>query len=195
MEHGTCDLFAVVVIGGSAGGIRAVSAIVSSLPAGFPVPVVVALHQRGGEPPYWPEYLARHSELRVVEAEDKMELAGGTVYCAPADYHLMVEEGGTLALSVDDKVNFARPSIDVLFLSAAEAFGGRTAGVVLTGANEDGAAGLAEIAARGGLALVQDPRTAEWPAMPAAALRRVPRAVVADLHGLARDLVRFCGCD
>ena len=115
-----------------------------------------------------------------------------TVHCAPPGYHLLVETDGTLALSVDAKVNFARPSIDLLFASAADAFGPALIGVVLTGANGDGARGLAEIAAAGSLALVQSPRTAEWPAMPEAALQAVPQALVVDLEAIAETLVRLC---
>ena len=184
--------FAAAVLGGSAGGIGAVLSIVSALPPSFPLPVVVVLHQSPGEPLGWVEYLGRHARLAVVEAEDKMPLAAGTVHCAPAGYHLLLETDGTLALSVDEKVNFTRPSIDLLFSSAAYAFGPELIGIVLSGANDDGARGLAEIAARGGLAMVQSPRTAQWPIMPEAALRAAPQALVADLEKIAEKLVELC---
>lgn len=183
------DRFAAVVIGGSAGGIRAVSTLVSALPPPFSLPLVVVLHQRPGDSLYWPEYLRRHAGRSVVEVEDKMPLRAGTIHCAPAGYHLLLETDGTFALSVDEKVNFSRPSIDLLFASAAEALGPALIGLVLTGANSDGAHGLAEIAARGGLAMVQSPRAAEWPVMPEAALRAVPQALVADLEDIAKKLV------
>ena len=180
--------FAAVVIGGSAGGIRAVTAIVAALPPNFALPVVVVLHQGAGDPTFWVEYLGRHASLPVVEAEDKLPLTRGTIHCAPADYHLLVERDGTLALSMDERVNYSRPSIDLLFASAAEAYGPALIGVVLTGANSDGARGLAEIAASGGLALVQAPVTAEWPAMPEAALRMTPQALVVPLDEIATTL-------
>lgn len=183
--------FAAVVIGGSAGGINAVTTIVCALPPAFPLPVVVVLHQHPGAAPAWPAYLGRRAALPVVEAEDKLPLAAGTVYCAPAGYHLLLEGDGTLALSVDEKVNFARPCIDLLFSSAADAFGPALIGIVLTGANDDGAQGLAEIAAGGGVAVVQSPRSAEWPTMPEAALRATPRALVVDLEEIAEQLVAF----
>jgi two-component system chemotaxis response regulator CheB len=183
--------FAAVVIGGSAGGISAVTAIVSALPASLPLPVVVVLHQSSGEPLGWVDYLGRQARLPVVEAEDKLPLAAGTIYCAPAGYHLLLEMDGTLALSVDEKVNFSRPSIDLLFTSAADAFGPALIGIVLTGANGDGARGLAVIAAAGGLAMVQSPRTADWPVMPEAALRATPQALVVDLEQIAETLVKL----
>ena len=189
--QGRSRRFAAVVIGGSAGGISAVTAIVSALPASLPLPVVVVLHQSPGEPLGWVEYLGRHARLPVVEAEDKMPLTPGTVHCAPAGYHLLLETDGTLALSVDEKVNFSRPSIDLLFASAADAFGPALIGIVLTGANGDGARGLAEIAAGGGLAMVQSPRTAEWPAMPEAALQATPQALVVDLEEIAEKLAEL----
>jgi two-component system, chemotaxis family, protein-glutamate methylesterase/glutaminase len=178
-----------VVIGGSAGGISAVTAIVAALPPELPLAVVVVLHQSPGESLGWVEYLGRQARLPVVEAEDKLPLRPGTVHCAPAGYHLLIETEGTLALSVDEKVNFARPSIDLLFASAADAFGPELIGIVLTGANADGARGLAQIAARGGQALVQSPRTAQWPTMPEAALQAAPQALVVDLDEIARALV------
>lgn len=183
--------FVAAVIGGSAGGISAVTTIVSAFPASLPLPVVVVLHQSPGEPLGWVEYLGRHARLPVVEAEDKMPLSAGTVHCAPAGYHLLLETDGTLALSVDEKVNFVRPSIDLLFASAADAFGPALIGIVLTGANADGARGLAEIVAGGGLAMVQSPRTAEWPAMPEAALQAAPQALVVDLEEIADKLVEL----
>jgi len=183
--------FAAVVIGGSAGGIDAVVNLIRALPPAFPLAVVVVLHQGPDQSPGWVEYLGSHASLPVVEAEDKMPLVSGTVHCAPPGYHLLLETDRTLALSVDEKVNFARPSIDLLFSSAADAFGSELIGVVLTGTNNDGALGLAEIAASGGLGIVQSPRSAEWPAMPEAALQAAPRAMVIDLQGIANTLVEL----
>jgi two-component system chemotaxis response regulator CheB len=183
--------FAAVVIGGSAGGISAVTTIVAALPASLALPVVVVLHQSPGEPLGWVDYLGRQARLPVVEAEDKLPLTPGTIYCAPAGYHLLLEKDGTLALSVDEKVNFCRPSIDLLFASAADAFGPALIGIILTGANGDGARGLAEVVAAGGLAMVQSPRTAEWPVMPEAALQAAPQALVVDLAAIAGKIAEL----
>src|SRR5439155_9631982 len=135
-----------------------------------PAAIVIAQHRGpwGGE--RLAPLLQRQTQLRVREAEDKDELTPGTVYLAPPDYHTLIEADGTIALSIDEHVRHARPSIDVLFHSAAEAYRERCVGVVLTGANEDGAEGLALIKQLGGVAVVQDPRTAERREMPTAAL-------------------------
>lgn len=178
-----------VVIGASAGGIAAITTILPALPASFLVPIVVVLHQHPGGGAGWPEYLGRQTALAVVEVEDKMPLTARTIHCAPPGYHLLMEQDGSFALSVDEKVHFARPSIDLLFSSAADAFGPALIGVILTGANDDGAEGLAEIAARGGVAVVQSPTSATWSTMPAAALQAVPQALVVDLEAIAATLI------
>ena len=181
--------FGAIVIGASAGGIAALGTILPALPATFPVPIVAVLHQHPGGSAGWPEYLALQTALAVVEVEDKMPLTAGTIHCAPPGYHLLMEQDGSFALSVDEKVNYSRPSIDLLFSSAADAFGPALIGVILTGANADGAEGLAEIAARGGIAVVQSLQTSDWPAMPAAALQAVPQALVVDLEVMATTLI------
>lgn len=181
--------FGAVVIGASAGGIAALGTILPALPATFLVPIVVVLHQHPGGSAAWPDYLARQTALAVVEVEDKMPLAAGTIHCAPPGYHLLMEQDGSFALSIDEKVHYARPSIDLLFASAADAFGPALIGVILTGANSDGAEGLAAIAARGGVAVVQSLQTADWPAMPAAALQAVPQALVIELDAMATTLI------
>lgn len=165
--------YQAVVIGVSAGGLKALSTLVPYLPADFPLPVLVVQHVLGGSDSFLSEYLNGLSAVRVKEAEDKEQLERGTVYLAPPDYHMLVEEDGTISLSVDPKVNYSRPSIDVLFESAAFALGPGCIGIVLTGANRDGARGLAKIKNYGGLAIVQSPVTAEFPAMPSAALQEV----------------------
>ena len=182
-------LFNAVVIGASAGGIAALTTILPALPSSFPVPIVAVLHQHPGGGAGWPEYLGRQTALAVVEVEDKMPLAAGTIHCAPPGYHLLMEQDGSFALSIDEKVHYARPSIDLLFSSAAVAFGPALIGIILTGANDDGAEGLAEIAARGGIAVVQSPTSAAWPTMPAAALQAVPQALVVDLEAIAATLM------
>ena len=176
----------LVVIGCSWGGLAAMSSLLEALPPDFDVPMVVVQH-RGEARSVLTELLGRHTVRAVVEPDDKDELRPRHVYVAPPGYHLLVDRTG-FSLATDAPVNYSRPSVDVLFESAAGAFGPRMAAVVLTGANDDGAAGLRQVAAAGGMALVQDPGTAERSAMPAAALAAVPTALVADVPGLARLL-------
>lgn len=177
----------VVVIGASWGGMRALSRVLSGLPADFPIPIAIAQHRDAdAEDDLLPSLLARHTPLAVADASDKQPLVPGRVLLAPPGYHMLIEDG-SVALSVDEPVQFSRPSIDVLFDSASEEHGERTIGVVLTGANADGADGLAAIKRRGGYTIVQDPATAERPEMPAAALAVGPDAVV-DLDDVAQVL-------
>jgi two-component system chemotaxis response regulator CheB len=179
----------VVVIGASWGGMRALERVLSGLPADFPIPIAVAQHRDpDAEDDLLAHLLERHTPLAVADAGDKDPLAPGRVLLAPPGYHMLVD-GDAVALSVDEPVQFARPSIDVLFESASEQYGARTVGVVLTGANADGAAGLAAIKRRGGYGIVQEPASAERPEMPQAALAAGPDAVV-DLDGVAPVL---CG--
>jgi two-component system chemotaxis response regulator CheB len=159
-----------VVIGVSAGGLKALSEIIPSLPRDFDIAVIVVQHVREGSDDFLARNLDSNSAVRVKEADEKESIMPGTVYIAPAGYHLLVEEDRTFGLSIEGHVNFARPSIDVLFESAAEVYGERLAGVILTGANSDGARGLAAVKQFGGLTLVQNPETAEVSVMPAAAI-------------------------
>ncbi len=161
-----------VVIGGSAGGMQALSVILPALPADFALPVAIVIHVQEGSSGYLATYLNDRCSLLVKEPFDKEPLTSGTIYIAPAGYHLLIDSEKTriLALSVDAPVYFARPSIDVLFESAADTYGNELIGVVLTGANSDGSRGLKRIKERGGLTIVQDPATAESPFMPQAAI-------------------------
>ena len=172
--------FELIALGASWGGMRALASVLDALPAEFEVPVVVAQHRPASGDDMLERVLARSSKLEVVPAHDKDPLRPGTVYVAPPDYHLIVE-AGHVALSTDDLVQFARPSIDVLFESAADAYGGHVVGVLLTGVNEDGAAGMARIAAAGGYTIAENPETAERPEMPAAAVARGAAQRVLDL--------------
>jgi two-component system chemotaxis response regulator CheB len=160
----------IVAIGASAGALEALLALVPPLPREFPVPIVVAVHVPPDRDSGLPAVIARQSAVALVEAEDKMPLLAGHVYFAPPDYHLLVERHGALALSTDALVHFSRPSIDVLFESVAASIGARSLGILLSGANADGAAGLAAIAASGGLTWVQTPASARVSTMPEAAL-------------------------
>lgn len=155
----------LIVIGCSLGGMQALMTIFRELPKDFATPIVVAQHRHKASNEGLPSFLRRESNLCVVDAEDKQWIKPNCVYMAPADYHLLVERG-SLHLSVDAAVAHSRPSIDVLFESAADAYGDGVVAVVLTGANNDGARGAKRVKARGGFLIVQDPLTAEAPAMP-----------------------------
>jgi two-component system, chemotaxis family, protein-glutamate methylesterase/glutaminase len=179
-----------VVIGGSAGSVEALPTVLDGLPASCPFAVVLVVHLPARLPSFLPQVLAARCRLPVREAQDKEPVAPAVVWCAPPGYHLYVEAERTFALSLDEPVRFSRPSIDVLFGSAADAYGTRVAGVVLTGANEDGAEGLAAIARAGGIAVVQDPSTALVATMPAAA-RAAARADALPLRGLRDYLARL----
>ena len=183
----------MIAVGASWGGLKALRAIAHGLPAHFPVPVTFVQH-RSKESGALRDLLQDCTPLIVCEVEDKQPIMGGYVYLAPPDYHLLVD-GDEFSLTVDAPVRYSRPSIDVFFESMADRFGAEAAGVILTGANEDGAAGLRQVAARGGLAIVQDPRTAESPIMPRAALRAVPAAVTLPLERMAPYLVSLATAD
>lgn len=179
----------VVAIGASVGGLEALKQVLAALPSHYPWPVLVLLHTSASyRESRLDQLLALHCALPVREAESRMPLQAGVVHLAPAGYHLLVEQDLRLSLSVDEKVSYVRPSADVLFESLAEAVGARAVGVILTGANEDGAAGLAAIRARGGLALVQDPAQAQAPQMPRAALQLAGADEVLDLAGIGARL-------
>jgi two-component system chemotaxis response regulator CheB len=161
----------LVVFGTSLGGLKALMTVLAALPPKLTVPVVIVQHRAtDGDGHGLARLLQEHTPLTVQEAEDKMPLAAGTVYLAPADYHLLVEERGVLALSTDVPVRSARPSIDVLFETAAEAYGRGLLAVLLTGASADGAEGVTTVKARGGKVIVQDPSSAESSTMPAAGI-------------------------
>lgn len=159
----------IVVVGTSLGGLRALQALLERLPAEFSLPIAIVQHRDTISGGGLSTILQDHSALLVSEPQDKEPILPGRVYLAPADYHLLAEKG-RFALSTDGPVHNSRPSIDVLFESAADAYGEGVVGVVLTGANQDGAAGSARIRSRGGLVVAQDPETAEVPAMPKAAI-------------------------
>jgi two-component system chemotaxis response regulator CheB len=180
--------YSVVVVGTSWGGLAALSKMLGDLPGDFGLPLVVVQHRGKDSERLLTELLQDTTDLNVCEVEDKEPLTAGTVHVAPANYHVLIDDGH-LSLSTDEMVRFSRPSIDVMFMSAADTYGERAIGVVLTGANEDGARGLAHIVRRGGVALVQDPKTAEIPIMPVAAIKAVPHAETLPLEGIAPRLV------
>jgi two-component system chemotaxis response regulator CheB len=180
--------FEIVVIGASTGGLKALQTLLAGLPAEFSLPIVIAQHRRNDSDSGLCEYLARCSSLPVREPDDKEPLLSGYVYLAPRDYHLLIENR-SFALSTIPPVRFARPSIDVLFESAADAFASQAIGVVLTGANTDGASGAAAIKSRGGLIIVQDPNSADCPELPAAAIAQAVPDWILPLNQIAPQLI------
>ena len=176
----------LVVVGTSWGGLAALRTLVAGLPKTFNMAVTLVQHRHKDSDHLLRTLLQERSALEVCEVEDKMPLQHGKIYVAPPDYHTLVERGH-FSLSTEAPVRYSRPSIDVTFFSAADSYGHRTVGIVLTGANGDGSEGLRRISDRGGLALIQDPATAESPLMPTSAVRAVPRARVMSIA----DLVKF----
>jgi two-component system, chemotaxis family, protein-glutamate methylesterase/glutaminase len=177
-----------VVIGASAGGVEALMVLLPALAAGLLPPVFVVVHLPRDKPSVLAEIFARKCAVPVREAEDKEEVAAGTVYFAPNNYHLLVDQGPQLSLSADDPVHHSRPSVDVLFESAAEIYGNRLLGIILSGANEDGASGLAAIHDAGGITVVQSPQTARAPLMALSALKLRPADRVLPLNEIAEIL-------
>ena len=159
-----------IVIGISSGGMTALKFIFSALPAGFSIPIIVVQHITAQSDNDWVNLVNDKSNVTIKEADEKEKIACGNAYIAPANYHLLVEKDKTFSITIDERVNFARPSIDVLFESAPEAYKEKLVGIVLTGANNDGAKGIKRVKECGGLAIIQDPKTAESATMPTSAI-------------------------
>jgi two-component system chemotaxis response regulator CheB len=181
-----------VVIGASAGGIQALAELLPAFPGGTAAAVFVVLHIPNDRPSLLTELFAPKCALEVREAQDKEPVRPGTVYFAPSNYHLLVDTGPVLSLSADDLVHHSRPSIDVLFESAAAVYQRRLLGVILTGANEDGAEGLAAVHDAGGTTVVQEPHTAQASTMVLSAMRLRAPDLVLPLEGIA-ELFRSVG--
>ena len=179
-----------IVIGASAGAIKALSRILPTLPADYPIPVLVVVHIPADRSDIASLFQAK-CRVVVKEAEDKEPIRPGVVYFAPPDYHLLAEADRTISLSLDEPVLYSRPSIDVLFESAADTYGAGLVGIILTGANEDGSNGLRVVTVAGGTALVQDPAEAFASAMPSAALIRSEQARPMSLDAIATYLVKL----
>jgi two-component system, chemotaxis family, protein-glutamate methylesterase/glutaminase len=190
--------FKFVAIGGSFGGLDALEVLLEGLPKDFPVPVAVVLHRHKTSVDKLKYELQQHSHLTVIEPQDKEEIVPGYIYLAPADYHLLVDSGNEIlsipyfSLSVDVPVTYARPSIDVLFETAADTYAEKAIAILLTGANHDGTSGLARIKARGGKTVVQEPSTAAFPTMPKAAIAAGVVDKVLFLSDIAPFLVKIC---
>ncbi|MFN2493702.1 MAG: chemotaxis protein CheB [Pyrinomonadaceae bacterium] len=182
--------FEIVVVGTSTGGLKALQVLLSGLSAGFPVPIAIVQHRGVASESGLCEFLSQHSNLPVSEPEDKEMLLPGRAYLAPRDYHLLIENG-SFALTIDRPVAYARPSIDVLFESAADEYGERAIGVILTGANQDGTQGLKKIKLRGGLTLVEDPASAACREMPEAAIAQTEVDEILPLREIAGCLEKL----
>lgn len=177
-----------VIIGASAGALEALTVILPSLPSSYPFPIFVVVHLPPKKRSVLAEIFGRKCQLRSIEAEDKEPVEAGTIYFAPPDYHLLLEGRGHISLSNEEEVLFSRPSIDVAFESAAEAWGHRLTAIILTGANNDGAQGLSAVVRAGGAAIVQEPIGAYAQAMPEAAIRACPNAQVMTLSEISTFL-------
>jgi two-component system chemotaxis response regulator CheB len=164
------EKYKAIVIGASAGGLFAVSYLIEKLPPDYPVPIVVVQHRAKDQRDLLEEVLQNKARIRIKQADEKEKIESNIVYIAPPDYHLLVESDETFSLSSDEPVRFSRPSIDVLFESAAKVFKDSLAGIILTGANSDGAAGIVAVKKYGGLTIAQDPAEAQFPFMPAASI-------------------------
>lgn len=183
--------FELAVLGTSLGGLRALEIILAALPENLSLAIAIAQHRHRFSEGELVAHLRQQTVLPITEATDKQAITAGQIYLAPADYHLLVEKAGYFALSTDAPVCYARPAIDVLFESAADAYSNQVVGIVLTGASQDGARGLARIAAAGGLVIVQDPSTAESITMPNAAIAAVPNARILSLAAIAAQLIEL----
>ncbi len=178
-----------VVFGASAGGLQVIRSLVMSLPTNFSMALIIVQHLSDSSTGGWIDLLSRASQVPVKEADEKETIRTGAVYVAPANYHLLVERDYTFTLTVDERVNYARPSIDVTFMSAADAYRDRLIGIVATGANFDGAEGLRYIKDLGGVAIVQDPKTAEMAAMPQAAIEHAKPHLVMPMDGITKYMI------
>jgi two-component system chemotaxis response regulator CheB len=184
-------MYKAVVIGASAGGFHALRKLLTRFPKDFSMPIFIVQHISPTSDNYMAKFLNKKSELVVKEADEKEIIKGGTVYISPPNYHLLIEEDNTLSLSTESKKNYSRPSIDILFESAAYTYGNGLIGVVLTGANSDGAEGLLTIKNFGGYCIVQEPTEAESTAMPLAAIEKVSPNKVLKLNDIANLIVEL----
>ena len=189
--HTSTQSIEAVVIGASAGGVQALLTVLADLPRSFRLPLIVVLHLPEGRDSHLAEIFQYRLPIAVREAADKETILPGTLYFAGPGYHLLVEMDRTFSLSSEEPLHYSRPSINVLMESAADAYGPALAGILLTGANEDGATGMARIKQQGGLTVVQDPAEAAVPTMPEAAIRRQAPDFILTLATIRDFLLKF----
>ncbi|MBC7607190.1 MAG: chemotaxis protein CheB [Burkholderiales bacterium] len=182
--------YEAIVIGVSSGGMNAMKVMFSLLPKEFKTPIIIVQHLGEYSDNYWIKLLNDKSNLSIKEADEKEKIENGNVYIAPPNYHLMIERDKTFSLTVDERVNYARPSIDVLFESAAEAYKNKLIGVILTGSSSDGTAGIKKIKEYGGLTIAQDPKTAESAYMPASAIAAIKVDYILSLEDIIDLLIK-----
>lgn len=185
--------YKAIVIGASAGGMQTIGDILSKLPLNFPVPIIIVQHLSPNSKGYMAKYLNKVTELMVKEADEKEMIMAGVVYVSPANYHLLVENDETLSLTVEPKVNYSRPAIDLLFETAADVYQDKLIGIILTGANKDGSHGLQKIKERGGLAIVEDPDTAVVNTMPKAAIEATAIDYILKADEVAQKIIELVG--
>ena len=183
--------YEAIVIGVSSGGMNAMKVMFSLLPKEFNTPIIIVQHISSQSENLWIRLLNEKSNLFIKEADEKESIEHGKVYIAPPNYHLLIERDKTFSLTIDERVNYARPSIDVLFESAAEAYKNKLIGVILTGSNNDGTNGLKRIKEYGGLTIVQDPATAESSYMPASAIAVVQMDYILTLENIIKLLIKI----
>ena len=183
--------YEAIVIGVSSGGMNAMKVMFSLLPKDFNTPIIIVQHISAHSDNLWIKLLNDQNNLSIKEADEKENIEYGKVYIAPPNYHLMIEKDKTFSLTIDERVNFARPSIDVLFESAAEAYKDKLIGVVLTGSNNDGTNGIKRIQECGGLTIIQDPETAESSYMPASAIAVIKPDYILSLKDIIKLLIKL----
>jgi two-component system chemotaxis response regulator CheB len=183
--------YEAIVIGVSSGGMNALKIISSALPIDFKIPIIIVQHVGAHSDSQWIQLLNEKSNLHVKEADEKEKIEKGTIYIAPPNYHLLIEKDKTFSLTIDERVNFARPSIDVLFESAAEAYRNKLIGIVLTGSNSDGTIGITRIKECGGLSIIQDPKTAESSYMPKSAITAIEPDYILSLENIIALLIEL----
>lgn len=183
--------YEAVVIGVSSGGMKALKAIFSALPGDLNIAIMIVQHLSPRSDKEWIRLLNAQSNLNIKEADEKEKIEKGNVYIAPPNYHLLVEKNKTFSLTIDERVNFARPSIDVLFESAADAYRNKLIGMILTGSNHDGTKGMKQIKKNGGLTIAQDPESAESATMPAAVIAEIQVDYILPLNGIIDLLIQL----
>jgi two-component system chemotaxis response regulator CheB len=183
--------YEAIVIGVSSGGMNAMKIMFSLLPKNFNIPIIIVQHIGARSDGHFIHLLNKQSNVSIKEADEKEKIEKGTVYIAPPNYHLMIERDKTFSLTIDERVNYARPSIDVLFESAADAYKDQLIGVILTGSSSDGTLGFKKIKEYGGLTIAQDPKTAESSFMPASAIALVQMDFILSLDEIIMLLIKI----